>query len=86
MAFVSFGILSVHPSSGLALGGTRVRLRGYNFAPTPNLTCRFEPIEQAGSDGSLGEAVLVPATYHNSTLVSCEAPPSKLALSFTRRY
>lgn len=78
MAFVSFGITGIHPPSGLALGGTEVMLHGYNFAQTPRLSCRFEPVNE-NSSAPLPPPTIVPALYHNSSLLSCQAPPSALA-------
>ena len=71
-ALVGFGIRSIFPPSGLALGGTRVWLHAFNLANRSTLTCRFVP---AGN----GSVITVPAVYHNSTLVSCLAPPSAIA-------
>ena len=78
MAFVSFGITGIHPPSGLALGGTEVMLHGYNFAQTPRLSCRFEPVNE-NSSAPLPPPTIVPALYHNSSLLSCQAPPCALA-------
>ena len=71
-AFVSFGVRSVYPPSGLAVGGTKLRIRGFNFANTSALACRFLP--QGNST-----VITVPAVYHNSSFISCTAPPSALA-------
>ena len=74
MAFVSFGIRSIYPPSGIALGGTNVRLSVFNIANRSKLACRFTPVGN-------GSAIIVPAMFHSSTLVSCRAPPSALAPS-----
>jgi hypothetical protein len=71
-AYVSFGLRSLYPLSGLALGGTRVRIKGFNFVNGSSLACRFTPL-------GTGSMVEVPATYHSSAFVSCLAPPSMLA-------
>ena len=73
VAFVNFGVRSIDPPTGLALGGTRVFLTGFNLVES--LVCRFEPI----ADISMPR--LVAATFHNSTTVSCVAPPSAFVLS-----
>ena len=80
MAFVNFGIRSIDPPTGLALGGTRVFLTGFNLVE--NLVCRFEPTANIASNQSfVASPRLVAATYHNSTTVSCVAPPSAFVLS-----
>ena len=80
MAFVNFGVRSIDPPTGLALGGTRVFLTGFNLVES--LVCRFEPIANVASNQSfVASPRLVAATYHNSTTVSCVAPPSAFVLS-----
>ena len=74
MAFVTFGVRAIRPTAGLAIGGTPLFLTGFNFADTPQLTCRFAP--QVAGSMALG----VRATFHNSSLVSCVAPPSAIAV------
>lgn len=72
LAFVSFGIRGVYPLSGIALGETPVRLTVFNVANRSTLACRFTPLGN-------GSTVVVRATFVNSTLVVCRAPPSALA-------
>ena len=80
MAFVNFGVRSIDPPTGLALGGTRVFLTGFNLVE--GLVCRFEPIANMELNQSFVPSPrLVAATYHNSTTVSCVAPPSAFVLS-----
>ena len=71
-ALVSFGIRSIYPPMGLAIGGTKLLLRGFNFANKSALACRFLPQDD-------GTVITVPALFHNSTFISCKAPPSALA-------
>ena len=72
MAFTDFGIRSIFPPTGIALGGTTLSLRGFNFANTSGLSCRFT------QDGN-GTEVVVRARFVNSTFLECVAPPSALA-------
>ena len=68
MAFVDFGIRSIDPPSGLALGGTRVFLTGFNLVA--GMVCRFEPLSNVSAPR------LARAHLHGPELVSCLAPPS----------
>ena len=80
MAFVNFGVRSIDPPTGLALGGTRIFLTGFNLVES--LVCRFEPIANMALNQSfVASPRLVAATYHNSSTVSCVAPPSAFVLS-----
>ncbi|RHY28711.1 hypothetical protein DYB32_005759 [Aphanomyces invadans] len=57
------------PSIVLNDGGTLLTIVGRNFLPSNRLTCEFQL-----SDGKL-VFMSVPATYVNSTRVTCRAPP-----------
>ena len=54
MAFVNFGVRSVEPDTGVALGGTVVHVHGFNFANVSTMACRFAPL----AGGNRTEAVL----------------------------
>ena len=57
-----FSIASLHPASGLVIGGTDVHIRGGPFHYNPNeIECKF------------GDEV-VPATYHDMGEISCTSP------------
>ena len=81
MAFVNFGVRSVEPDTGVALGGTVVHVHGFNFANVSTMACRFAPL----AGGNRTEAVLSRATFHSPTLVSCIAPPSAYLGEGSRR-
>ena len=81
MAFVNFGVRSVEPDTGVALGGTVVHVHGFNFANVSTMACRFAPL----AGGNRTEAVLSRATFHSPTLVSCVAPPSAYLGEGSRR-
>jgi hypothetical protein len=70
---VSFGVDALYPINGLASGGTVIWLRGFNFANTSDLICRF------AAHSSSAAPLQVSATFYNSTHVSCTAPPSALS-------
>ena len=70
MGFVQSGILSIYPRSGVSLGGTTIRISGFNFEDTSDLACRFAPTD--------GTPIILPATYHNSSFVFCTSPPSAI--------
>jgi len=57
---------SSQPRHGPEAGGTLLRIRGFGFVSTPQLSCRFSLQTQA---------VSVPALWVSSELITCRAPP-----------
>lgn len=76
-------LTTLFPTSGPELGGTRVRVTGYNFVSTSQLVCKF-----VGVDGNLLDAngdppavvpdytpsTVVPATWLSPTTLECVSP------------
>jgi len=56
-----FSVASLHPSSGLVIGGTKVNIRGGPYQNPNEIQCRF------------GEKI-VNATYHDVSEISCITP------------
>ena len=59
-------ITSIYPTSGAALGGTRITLRGSGFLSRPGMTCRLGLVD-------------VPAVWKGNDEVTCTSPPGTVA-------
>jgi hypothetical protein len=57
---------SIYPTSGAALGGTRITLRGSGFLSRPGMTCRLGLVD-------------VPAVWKGYNEVMCTSPPGTVA-------